>query len=246
MKNKKRFRNEYSELTVSQLFAISRGVAVRKGSNRCFYCLGWCGDNNPAREYVKDSFTGHDSVGGGAWVCDGCVEAMRSKADIVLLDGENRHGQRVWAYSWVVEKNRSRAATKRHRKQLLDICVSPPSLPIAIVLSDSGKKHYLYRSRLAWDATEMIVSLEGELICYKPLDLLSAVALCTEVVSVVGKPALSTRLGMERLAMIAAVRGQDVVDKWMDLEGRPLARLAAWIVPGKAECCDEIETKNER
>ncbi|HSH29696.1 MAG TPA: hypothetical protein VK971_07300, partial [Thiohalobacter sp.] len=100
---------------------------------------------------MKSSFTGLDTVfaPGSEYVCDGCVACMQEKGDVTLLDGEERSGQKLRAYSWVVTEKAARAATKSHRKTVRGLCLSPPAPPFSIVIGGIGKKmpqrHLLYR-----------------------------------------------------------------------------------------------------
>lgn len=219
--------------TATQLFA----KLTPAGTHRCFFCGGWADDVNPADETVKKSFTGLDTVTLSKWVCDGCIEAMGERSDIVLLSGECRSGQKVRGYSWIVTGESRRAATKSHRTELLNACASPPSVPFVICLTDSGKKHLLYRAVVNYSRDTVTVTLEGERITYKPSRLLARFELCRQVCAATGKPALKEPLcTRSQMRVYEHFESDIVLAAWLDCFSEPLTRLATWLCPPKEIC----------
>lgn len=140
-------------LTAPQLFALARGRLVRTGDHRCWYCGGAACDDAPsAEEHVKSSFTARSTAMRGTRVCDGCLATMDERADITLLDGTHRSGQRVRCYSWLIWRAGNgwcaRAATRSHRQHIASWLLDPPAPPWVCSLSDSGQKHLLYLARV--------------------------------------------------------------------------------------------------
>lgn len=222
--------------TVPELFAVARGIKPRRGARRCFYCLASCGDDNPTVEYLRDSFTGRDTVGGGGFVCDGCVEAMRERTIVRFWTGETRENQKVRSYSWVLCGEDAVAASKSHRAWLLGKCLEPPEPPYAICLSDSGQKHLLYRGLVGWTRDPASVTLEGERIVYAAADLRERLGLVTRLIAAVGKPGVEEGLRISSALRVMEYHGHDAdVRAWEGVSGQPLSRLALWLAPSKQE-----------
>lgn len=224
---------------VSQLFGAAAGVDFRIGQQRCFFCLAPCDESNPAAKIVKKSFTSRDTVGGGDYVCHGCIAAMNEKATVTMADGEVRDKQKVRSYSWVIG-GKAIAASKAHRDWLLQQCLDPPQPPFAIVISDSGQKHLLYRGRVSHSRETVTVTLEGDPITYAPAELRDRLELCKQVAAVLGKPALRETPKPSSLAKLIEHHGDESLpDRWLSVREQPLTRLAIWFTPAKKEC--EIE-----
>lgn len=228
--------------SVPHLFAVAHGQAC-EGPNRCYYCSAPCSTDHPAATYVKDSFTGRSGVAapGSPWVCNGCVLALRESAEIMLVGGEKRSGQRVRGYSWIVMEPLPLAATKAHLATLREICLEPPWPPFAIVLSDSGQTHQLYRGVVNHAREPVVVTLEGERIAYRPAELRSLLVTAGKVCAATGKPAL-----LEPMSPSVAMRvldryrgGEPLVAVWDDAWVTPIGRLAAWLCPPRDDCQKE-------
>jgi len=213
------------------------------GPNRCFYCGAACGVARPAAEYVRDSFTGRDSVvaPGSPWVCEGCVLCLRDAADVTLVTGETRHMDRiaVRAWSWLVTPDAALAASKAHLDALRASCLNGLSpAPWAVVLSDSGQKHLLYRGRVNFGPPPWVVTLEGEPITYRPESLAARLALCGKLVAATGKPALAEPVSWRFAAAVIGRYddGEALISEWSQAREEPLSRLAAWLSPNKETC----------
>lgn len=232
-------------MTVPELMLLALKDTPSIGPHRCFYCAAPCGENNPASVHVKDTFTGRNEVPcpGSPWVCDGCVLCLREKADVVLIDGEKRTGQKVRSFSWVLVDGMAFAATKAHLARLRDLCLVGRSDPWAIVLSDSGQKHLLYRGVVNCGSSQpWTVTLEGELIAYTQIELEHRLQLCGRLIAATGKPALAEPLNVRfGIAVLDRYprRGELMLEQWGDVREEPLTRLALWLSPGKEEAIRE-------
>lgn len=226
--------------TAPQLFAIARGIDVNVGPYRCFFCGGECNDSLPSQVVVKDSFTSRDTVCGGEYVCRGCVAAMDEDAEIQLADGEVRQSQKVRGYSWVISKH-AIACTKSHRAWLCGICLAPPAPPFVISISDSGQKHLLYRAVVCHSRDVITITLEGERVTYRPVELTSRMLLCRKLIAATGKPALAESV-TPRFAMnvIGYHRNESLITTWLECREQSLSRLATWLSPAKESCLSEF------
>jgi hypothetical protein len=223
-------------LTATQLF---RGKH-ESGPHRCFYCCATTAEDNPAMDFVKSSFTGLDTVSLSQWVCSGCIEAMQEDATIVMPDGDVRNKQKVRGYSWVLTGDKKQACTKSHREWIAIQCINPPPSPFVICLSDSGQKHLLYRSVVNWCREVVTVSLEGQLITYRPEELVMRLSLCRRVCAATGKPAMKNSMDAQTQMRIIEHFGNDeTFAAWQDCYSEPLTQLAVWLCPPKEQCLND-------
>jgi CRISPR type IV-associated protein Csf1 len=224
-------------MTVPALLALASGKTCA-GPHRCFYCGAACNIKWPAATYVKDSFTGRNGVvaPGSPWVCQGCVLCLRESCTIAMLAGKKRHEQKMRGYSWVVTSHGAKAATKADIRELRAICVSPPDPPWAIILSDSGQTHQLYRGRVNHSCSEVVtLTLEAEAITYRTDQLVAALAVAGRICAACGKPSLSEPItGNRAIAVMERYAGgESLLATWSSLWSTGLGRLAAWLTPKK-------------
>lgn len=237
-------KGDTGALTVPGLVALAYGKPCA-GPHRCFYCGAACGESWPANEYVKDSFTGRNGVvaPGSPWVCQGCVLCLRESCRIPMLGGAHREDQRMRGYSWVITSRSMKAATKADILALARLCLDPPAPPFAIVLSDSGQTHQLYRGRVNHDSRPVTVTLEAEPIGYRPIALARALDVAGRICAATGKLALLEPIGSNRaIAVMERYRGgEHLLSEWSRLWSTGLGRLAAWLTPKKEICQNEYE-----
>lgn len=227
-------------VSVPHLFATASNLEC-VGSHRCFYCLALCDEHFPASEYVKDSFTGRNEVPapGSRFICQGCVLCLREDAHIPMLNGTTRHVTKcaMRAWSWLVTSTAVKAGSKADLKQWRALCLEPPEPPYAIVLSDSGQKHLLYRGVVCWSRESVVVTLEGERVEYSPAELRQRMDLVGRVCASSGKPALTEppTVGLS-ISILSRYRdGEAIIDQWGSVWNSPLSRLAAWLCPNSEE-----------
>ena len=227
--------------TVPELLACSFGITCF-GSHRCFYCGASCDETYLSSEYVKGSFNGRGEViaPGSPAVCAGCVLCLRESCDLIQITGEPRNVRvaAMRAFSWLVTADQSRAGSKAHLAELRAVALNPPPVPWALVLSDSGQKHLLYRGVVNHDGPPWVVTLEGERVSYSPSELSCRMILCGQLIAATGKPALAEPVTI-RLASSVIGRYRDgelLVENWNRVRTEPLSRLAAWLSPKKELC----------
>jgi hypothetical protein len=234
--------------SVPHLFAVATGADCT-GPHRCFYCGAPCKDKHPASTYVKSSFTGRAGVvaPGSPWVCRGCVLCLRESTELTLVDGEKRDGQRVRGYTWLLTRSRAVAMTKTHTAAIRNLCLSPPRPPYALVITDSGQTHQLYRGRVNHASDPVTVSLEAEPITYHPAALAELLPVAARVAAATGKPCLSQPLtptsGMRVLERYRD--GEAIVDQWTRHGSTGIGRLAAWLTPRKEDSANEYPSDLE-
>ena len=75
---------------------------------------------------------------------------MVDTADVAYIDGSIKHVPRaaMRMNSWVITAESAVAANKSHLAELRAACLSPPPPPYAIVVSESGQTHQIYRAKV--------------------------------------------------------------------------------------------------
>jgi CRISPR type IV-associated protein Csf1 len=228
--------------SVPHLFAVASGLDC-VGEYHCFYCGAPCGKKHPTATYVKDSFTGRSGVvaPGSRWICEGCVLCLRESCDIVQVDGERRTAQKMRGYSWAITATSAFAATKAHLDRIRAICLEPPEPPFALVLSDSGQTHQLYRGVVNHARDPVVVTLEAERIEFRRAELAALLPIAGRIAAATGKPALAEPMSANvAMRVIDRYRdGENFVETWGDTQGQPIGRLIAWICSAKIICEQE-------
>jgi len=175
------------------------------------------------------------------------VLCLREDADIELIDGVKRAGQKVRCYSWVVAGGRAIAATKAHLTHLRALCLEPPEPPFAIVLSESGQKHLLYRGAVCRSREVVTVTLEEERVTYRVPELRDRLDLVGRLVAATGKPALAeppnVRFGMAVLDRFPE-SGEQLLMTWESVREEPLSRLAAFLSASKEVCGNQYPAEH--
>jgi len=229
-------------VSAPHLYAAAHGVAC-EGLSRCFYCGAPCDGTHSTREHVKDTFTAWSSVAAPASeaVCEGCVLAMRDTLDVPMIDGTIKPMARaaVRMNSWIVTATSAVAASKAHMEHVRRVCLSPPPPPYAIVLSESGQTHQIYRAVVGRSDGAAVVNLECVPVVYRPGDLAAALETAGKLAACVGKPGLREFPVHPSLACKVFDRHGDaesLLARWADVGPTPLGRLAAWLSPNMEEC----------
>lgn len=234
--------------SVPHLFAVAAGSDCT-GPHRCYYCGAPCKEKYPAATYVKSSFTGRAGVvsPGSPYVCRGCVLCLRESTELTLIDGEQRDGQKVRGYSWLLTRSRAVAMTRSHATQIRALCLSPPRPPYALVITDSGQTHQLYRGRVNHAKYPVTVSLEAELITYYPSALAELLPIAGRIAAATGKPCLSQPLTpVMGMRVIERYRdGESIVHQWTRHGSTGIGRLAAWLTPRKENSANDYPSDIE-
>lgn len=244
--------------TATQLFAEYRGITVKSGAERCFFCGANCDNSLLSADCVAESFMERDLVRAphSDFVCDGCAESMRSDIPFVeMLDGERKLPKagssrliQVRWFSWIIANGKSLAATPAHRDLIAETCLNPPKPPFAICVAD-GNKHLLYRTPVNHNQENIAVMCEGELIYFTPQQLRERLFLMMRVISICGKGGDSiTRLLDPQQNMSVAMQlnawDDSLFSDWLAVRDEPLTSLAIWLCPGKDDCLERLASKS--
>jgi len=228
-------------MTASKLFAGNRHIT---GDNNCYYCGTDCDSTYGVKQYVKDTFTNRDIVKYPAsqYVCQGCAMSLGDGwADMEMIDGSVKEfttprSMAPRMYSWLITEGKRLAFTKAHipivRGKLTD-AEKLPDPPFSWVLSDSGKKHLIFRAPVALSREAFGVMLEEKEILVVPGLLKDRLGLAARISSKIGKPVLRDPVVMS--TYIAAKKAGVVGDleAWAKVRQEPLSQLAAWLAPCK-------------
>lgn len=172
-------------MTASMFFAHSEGNAP------CFLCGAPA--NVPRDTCIRVGFTNWDETAfpDSEFVCAGCAESMNETADCTLIDGEVRDSQRRRLYSWLLAEGVQFAATKKHLLQIRAFILDPPSGPFAVALSNSGQKHFVWRTPTNQAGSNLTrVRLEDDVISINKATFEDRLSLASQAVAACGKPGL--------------------------------------------------------
>jgi hypothetical protein len=167
-------------------------------------------------------------------ICVGCKVATKATA------GQSPEGK-PWMWSWVITRGRAQKLAlcpmlggervREGRAWLLETCLDPPPAPYVIALCPSGRTHTLYRCAVHLDGPGATANIDGQALWYEPKRLRAMVDLCRR---------LAQRYGIlvvrERQMPPARRIGTEAdeladLDEWQRCRTRPLAQLAALLVP---------------
>lgn len=231
-------------MTVPQLFIKGLKVKNNNGNNKCFYCGASCDEKYTIKEYVRKTFTGHNTVmaHGSQFICHGCVYCLKEKAlDLELIDGEKREKQRTRSYSWILNGKKTIAATKAHISLIRNYCLNVKDKMFAIILAESGQKHLLYRSFVNMNTNYIKLSLEEEVIEYEKSELKNRIDFCKKIIRFTGKPSLKEKITINMAEKIITnyKDGENILEKLELVQKEQLTKLAVWLSPNKKECENE-------
>jgi hypothetical protein len=165
---------------------------------------------------------------------------LREDAEVDQIDGVRRRVTKgcMRAFSWVVTAEEALAASKAHLARLRSACLAPPAPPFAVVLSDSGKTHQLYKGIVNRSAAAVTLTLEGDRVDYRPGELADLLRLAGRIAAACGKPALDAPDAGRAIRLFGRYpdSAESLLWSWQSLAGSPTWRLASWLCPPKEEC----------
>lgn len=217
----------------------------KEGDNFCYYCGAKCDNSYSTKDFVKDIFSGRDSIPypNSEYVCTRCAESFSENSTIEMIDGEIRTNQRIRQYSWFITNQKKLAFTKAHIHIIRDILLNIPDPPFTFIFAESGQKHLIYRSKIALDKNEFYVMLEDNYILVNVEKLNVRIKFLEKLIAVFGKVAilgeLSISLG-EKLFALHGKETENILEKFEKIKNEELTKLAVWLSPNKEECLRRI------
>lgn len=221
----------------------------KEGDNFCYYCGAKCDNTYSSKEFVKDTFTNRDIVfrPNSEFVCGGCVASFSESSQVILGNGEIREDQRVRQYSWVIDSNGKTAYTKAHLNLLRQIVINPPKPPFSIVLTDSGQKHLVFRSKISMSNTDYTLMLEDTYIDVNVEELKKRFEIVKPIIAAIGKVAISEKKSLNAINRIFELHGEKaekIIDDFYSVQSEKLTKLAVWLAPNKEECFEDYRTND--
>lgn len=141
-------------MTPSALIYAGAGAPAYPGeaSGICRLC-GAEGVGLDWAAWVKDTFTGHDTLHPGAVICHACQHATDDRsAPLTTMTGRDKP-QRMRNYShliWTGDPPRWRAYMKNEKTAMAMALLAPDDPPAVAVISLAGQKHLIPRARVGW------------------------------------------------------------------------------------------------
>lgn len=217
------------------------------GEDVCAFCAAQIKGELAKKDFIKDTFTDYGDLlsPGSHYICAGCAASLGDCVQPVrMIDGTQKTDKpgagKALAnrmFSWVCHGDTVLAATKAHVRQLRDfILCAPVGEECAVVLSDSGQKHHIFKAPVfIADGLHVVVRLEDETIRADVDALAYWLGVLDSITAEIGKPALlDTPSPMQVSALLDAGLSEDVILNWFQaLQGTPFGRLAAWLARPK-------------
>ena len=220
------------------------------GNNNCYYCGADCGNEYRSKGYVKPTFTNRDIVSdrNSEYVCENCVLCFSEKCNSInLARQETREAQSIRTYSWIITADEKIAYTKAHFHLLKEVVLNPPDPPFMIVLSDSGQKHLIFRSKVAYEKDNFPVSLEDEIIYVKRELLKCYFEVLEPIIAACGKPLLkNTDQNLQKITMIVYKTFEEAetfIENLLQCKDKSLLKLATWLSKNKEACNELLESR---
>ncbi len=213
------------------------------GDDECAFCAAKIKGELQKKDYIKDTFADYDELlrPNSEYICAGCAASLGDCAQPVrMIDGTLKTDKpgagKALAnrmFSWVCHGDTVLAATKAHIRQLREFILDAPvGEQCAIVLSDSGQKHHIFKTPVfVADAIQVTVRLEDENIRADVGSLARWLDVLDSMTASIGKPALldiPTPIQIGNL--LDAGLDENVIMRWFsNIQGTPFGRLAAWL-----------------
>lgn len=217
------------------------------GADVCAFCAAQIKGELAKKDFIKDTFTDYGELlrPDSPYICAGCAASLGDCVQpLQMIDGTQKTDKpgagKALAnrmFSWVCHGDTVLAATKAHIRQLRDfILCAPEGEECAVVLSDSGQKHHIFKTPVfIADGKNVTVRLEDETIRAEVSLLAHWLDILDSMTAVIGKPALlDTPSPMQVSMLLEAGLSEVNTLKWFqELQGTPFGRLAAWLARPK-------------
>ena len=217
------------------------------GTDVCAFCAAQIKGELAKKDFIKDTFTDYGDLlsPGSPYICAGCAASLGDCVQpLRMIDGTQKTDKpgagRPLAnrmFSWVCHGDTVLAATKAHVRQLRDFILDAPAgEECAVVLSDSGQKHHIFKTPVfIADGRNVTVRLEDETIRAEVSLLALWLDILDSMTEKIGKPALLDTPSPMQVSMLldAGLSEGDIMKWFQDLQGTPFGRLAAWLARPK-------------
>ncbi len=217
------------------------------GEDVCAFCAAQIKGELAKKDFIKDTFTDYGDLlsPGSPYICSGCAASLGDCVQpLRMIDGTQKTDKpgagRPLAnrmFSWVCHGDTVLAATKAHVRQLRAFILDAPvGEECAVVLSDSGQKHHIFKTPVfIADGRNVAVRLEDETIRAEVSLLALWLDILDSMTEKIGKPALlDTPSPMQVSMLLEAGLSESNTLKWFqELQGTPFGRLAAWLARPK-------------
>jgi len=222
-----------------------------EGDEKCVFCGGACSSRYIAKDFIKDTFTNYNFFVNpdGEYICLGCIESIGSKniEKLIMPDSEIKTNQSARTYSWVLTKNRKRAYSKRHIMELRKEVLNPPDPPFAIIISDSGKKHLIFRSPVSFDKENYFLQFEEESIFINVNRLKDRIILCEKIISFCGKKGILIydNFRVSKYCLSSGMAEENLIINFLNVKDEQLTQLAVFLSRNKEACFNEYYFNKE-
>jgi len=213
------------------------------GKEKCVFCNSDCSKKILVSSFIKKTFTNYDLLQNpdGLYMCKGCYFSMTDKSieELIMPDGEIKTNQSARTYSWVLTKKKKRAFSKRHIKEIKEIVLNPPKPPFAIVISDKGKKHLIFRSLVSYSRDDYVLQFEEESVFVNVKKLKDRIELCERIIAFCGKINIlkysKFKISKHSLPNVS----ESLLNQFFSIKEEKLMELAIFLSKNKKECYNE-------
>lgn len=223
-------------MRLPELLAKAHGKPCQGCARCCF-----CGANADQIFELPKSFTAKDLLANptSRFLCNGCHLCLEERGEAVYPNGTKVTFTKAYRrmLSHVITESSVIQATKAHISFLRERCTNPPDPPFAISIAVSGQKHTLFRGVVCHSREIVTVGFEGELVTYRPSQLVARLSLTGKLVAATGKPALSETPSSSFWFRVCEryENGAGLCEEWIGEKDSPLSRLAAFLTPRKED-----------
>ena len=217
------------------------------GTDVCAFCAAQIKGELAKEDFIKDTFTDYGELlrPDSHYICAGCAASLGDCVQpVLMIDGTQKTDKpgagKALAnrmFSCVCHGDTVIAATKAHIRQLREFILGAPvGEECAVVLSDSGQKHHIFKTPVfIADGLHVVVRLEDETIRADVDALAHWLGILDRMTEKIGKPALLDTPSPMQVSMLldAGLSECDILKWFQELQGTPFGRLAAWLARPK-------------
>jgi CRISPR type IV-associated protein Csf1 len=191
----------------------------------------WCGSHAAATAelHVSENFSAWSELG-APWsdrACPGCAW-LAGETGLPTRSGRGRH---PWTlYSLCAHPGGLERASKSEKDVVRRWLLDPPGPPVAICVSDSGKKHLAYRTPINYANHRIVVRFDEILVDLEPRSFAAIVA-DAESLLAQGLPKRDVTSGDTSVTRLSRLdrAGREAWDRLRRLRGTGQLELAVWV-----------------